>query len=55
MKKFFSPAILSRDFVNDKGYYTRNISIKPVIFQDTDEQGNIKEYPSFAVSITKLS
>lgn len=55
MKKFFSPAILSRDFVNEKGYFTRNITIKPVLFQDTDEQGNIKEYPSFAVSITKLT
>ena len=55
MKKFLSPAILSRDFINEKGYFTRNISIKPVLFQDTDDQGNIKEYPSFAMSITKLS
>lgn len=55
MKNFFSPAILSRDFVNEKGYFTRNLSIRPVIFQDTDDQGNIKEYPSFAVSVTKLS
>ncbi len=55
MKNFFSPAILSRDFVNEKGYFTRNLSIRPVIFQDTDDQGNVKEYPSFAVSVTKLS
>lgn len=56
MKTIFSPAILSRDFVNEAGYFTRNISIKPVIFQDTvDEQGTVKEYPSFAVSVTKLS
>ena len=55
MKTIFSPAILSRDFVNEAGYFTRNISIKPVIFQNTDEQGNVKDSPSFAVSVTKLS
>lgn len=56
MKKSFLPAILSRDFINDAGYFTRNVTIKPVIFTDTNEtSGEVKEYPSFAVSVTKLS
>ena len=56
MKKSFLPAILSRDFINDAGYFTRNVTIKPVIFTDTNEtSGEVKDYPSFAVSVTKLS
>jgi hypothetical protein len=56
MKKSFLPAILSRDFINEAGYFTRNVTIKPIIFRDENETtGEVKDYPSFAVSVTKLT
>lgn len=56
MKKSFLPSILSRDFINEAGYFTRNVTIKPIIFRDENETtGEVKDYPSFAVSVTKLT
>ena len=56
MKNIFLPELLSRDLINESGYYSHNITLRPVIFEDTDEKTKqVKQMNYFALSVSKLS
>ena len=56
MKNIFLPELLSRDLINESGYYSHNITLRPVIFDDTDEKTKqVKQMNCFALSVSKLS
>lgn len=56
MKQIYFSEIFSHDIINSAWFYSHNVSLKPVIFEDKDpDSWEIKKYKSFALSVTKLS